>query len=590
MPKGGERLSIRETRVVAGLSVALVAFGAWRVTVGADFGDGTHVVALAMRMAQGDLPLADEMNLQALGSITAVPFTWVWLRIIGVEGIVLAARLWYVLVAVGCAALAYRALRTAARPLPSLTAVVFMLLPTPYNLLVTSYNTMPVLAMGVATCCAFAALRGDAARAGRWAAVSGAALAVAVLSHPTSVGAAVTLGVAALLLGGGSGPLRRGLLAGAAGVSIVALAVVLAAIGPDAVRRTLEYTLEYQAQRLSPGERLLGALSRYGETLVSWTYAPAAVLALVAALVPRPWRAAVGCAAVSAVVLGVFHTVLEAPMSTSPFGAISPAFGMLVIPVLLAPVLVWAVRDDDVDLAVLLSLTAPAALVGYAVMTMSSSASTRWGSAAASFLPLLGILAYAVADQVGERPRAPTAPLRPAAAAALVLILALVGTHTLRTFRDPIPFQLDDRIATGPQAGLLTQERFVTRDCLLEEVTAASLGPGDGVLFYGLPTGYAYSEAAMDTNILWLSAFGAANAATLEWIRDSGRAPEVVIVGQGTVDAAGGWDRLVAADPFVAMVDAGYGPPVPSGTGYFVLRRDGTRAILPATTCTPPVR
>ena len=295
-----------------------------------------------------------------------------------------------------------------------------------------------------------------------------------------------------------------------------------------------------------------------------------------------------GVAVIVAAALGVLSSVFGEPPPIPPFGSISPVFALLVIPLLLPAVVGWAASDRDRDLGIMLALTVPTAVIGFVVMTMATSASPHWGPSAASFLPLFGVLGYAITAQAG--PTGEPSAATPTAAVATVLILALIGTHTLRSFRDGSPFQLGDRIATGPQAGLQTNPGFVAGSCELEAVTGAAIGPGESVLFYGVPAGYAYSEAAMDTNILWLSSFGAANAATLQWIRANGRAPEVVIIGQGTVDSAGGWDRLVAEDPLIAMVDAGYGPAVRTDSGYIVIRRDGTRADLPATRCPSPVR
>ena len=93
-------------------TAVLWIFLLWRVRLGADVGDGTHVVALAMRMAQGDVVLRDEMNLQALGSLVAVPFVWVWLEVVGVGSIVLASRVFYLVLASMAGLVCYRARRT----------------------------------------------------------------------------------------------------------------------------------------------------------------------------------------------------------------------------------------------------------------------------------------------------------------------------------------------------------------------------------------------------------------------------------------------------------------------------------------------
>ncbi len=95
---------------------ALLAAGSWRASVGLDLGDGSHVVGLGMRLAQGDLPLADEMNLQALGSLPAVPFVWVWLQVVGNEGVILASRVSFAVVAALAGWVSWRALRPMVGP------------------------------------------------------------------------------------------------------------------------------------------------------------------------------------------------------------------------------------------------------------------------------------------------------------------------------------------------------------------------------------------------------------------------------------------------------------------------------------------
>ena len=56
-------------RVVVPVLMLLVAVTlAVRARFGLDLGDGTHAVELAMRLARGDLPFRDEMNLQVLGA------------------------------------------------------------------------------------------------------------------------------------------------------------------------------------------------------------------------------------------------------------------------------------------------------------------------------------------------------------------------------------------------------------------------------------------------------------------------------------------------------------------------------------------
>lgn len=556
------------TMVLAGLAV-------WRAGVGADLGDGTHVVALAMRMAQGDQVLTDEMNLQALGSLAAVPFAWVWLHLVGVEGIVLASRIFYLVLALAVGTVAYRALRTALPVVAAWPAVVLMLVPTPYNLLVTSYNTMPVLGFGLAVCAGFAAVRTGVRS---WAVCSGVALAVAVLSHPSSLPAAATLGLTLLLLGRRQGAVVRGLLGG--GLAAFALVVLVLSLGPGlaALQDTLSYTVEYQADRPSPGARWSRAFLRYLDGLLAWRHLPAillAVLALVPAL-PRRWRAACAVGVPVSLTAAAWAVVPATIINREPFGLLSGAFVLLLVSLLVLPVGLWAHRCDTPAVRLLLVCSIPVAVVGVTSFSLVSSAGVTWGVAAPPVQPLGGALTAALVLWVRDVGSRATAVL-----AAALVVGSLVVVHPLRTFQNPDPRQLAGRVASGPLAGLLTDEEYLTEDCRLRAVVHAWVGPDDGVFFYGRSGGYAYSEASMDTNIVWISDFGAANRWTVDWWEETGRWPQVAIIPTSAVRQAGGWDEMVAHDPLVAALDARYGDPVEQ-EGYVVLRADGAGPAAPA--------
>ena len=92
------------------LFTALV--GLWalaRVQLGFDYGDGPHAVGLAMRLADGDRPFVDEMNVQVMGSWPAVPFVWLWTHTVGTDGIILASRAYFVLLSLLVAHVSWRA-------------------------------------------------------------------------------------------------------------------------------------------------------------------------------------------------------------------------------------------------------------------------------------------------------------------------------------------------------------------------------------------------------------------------------------------------------------------------------------------------
>ncbi|HSP60242.1 MAG TPA: hypothetical protein VLO09_04210 [Ornithinimicrobium sp.] len=554
--------------VVVLATVGLLVLGLWRVRLGADLGDGTHVVALAVRMAQGDQVLTDEMNLQALGSLLAVPFTVAWLQLVGTEGIVLASRVFYLVLGLGVGVVAYRGLRTRFPVAAAFPAVVLMLVPTPYNLLVTSYNTVPVLSFGLATCAGLAAL---STRSARWGVVAGAALALAVLAHPASLPTAAVLGGALLVLGR-RGPAATGVLLGGGTLSALVLLVILLGPGLGALRDTVTWTAEYQASRPPPAVRLGTAAERYAEGLLSWRHVPALVLAAVATVPVLSWRSrAVAAAAVPvAVVAAAWWTALRGDLDREPVGLLSGAFVLLAVPLLLLPVVRWAAVTGDRDVRLLLVLTLPTAAVGVVSFSLVTSAAVTWGVGAPPAQPLLGALA---AGTVVWASRHGTPALGAGVAVALVLCLLVI--HPLRSFRDPPPWDLGGPVAAGPLAGLRTTEEHREADCQLRATVGAWAREGDGTFFYARPAGYLYGGAGMDTNLLWLSDFGAAGARTVQWWQEEDRWPDLAVVHLGTVRAAGGWEALAARDPVVAALDEEYGEPVEL-PGLLALRRDGT--------------
>ena len=123
--------TLREMRLVRWSAILLAIFACWRSTVGADLSDDAHNIALAWRMSLGDAHFVDEMNPQATGSLLAVPFTWLWTQLFGMTGLVLASRIFFVAVAFGVGFLAYRALRTALRPVTAAIAVAAPLMALP---------------------------------------------------------------------------------------------------------------------------------------------------------------------------------------------------------------------------------------------------------------------------------------------------------------------------------------------------------------------------------------------------------------------------------------------------------------------------
>ncbi|WP_122262855.1 hypothetical protein [Ornithinimicrobium cerasi] len=573
-----------QSRVVAVLTLALVALALWRVRQGVDLGDGAHVVAIAVRLAEGDVPLADELNLQSLGSLAAVPFTWVWLQLVGLEGVVLASRTFYLALALGAGALGYAALRTGFRPLPAFVAVVLACTPTPYNLLVTSYNTVPGLALGVATFTGYAAV---ARRSGRWAAVAGVALAVAVVSHPSALPGAAVLGLLLLVLLLRRGGPARGLLIGGGAASAVVVLAILLGPGLGALLTTVAYTTDYQSARPDPLVRLARTAEDFLQAMTSLPYLPVLALALIASTgrVPARGRAVAAVLVPVAAALPAVARV-EAPVQV---GGTSGSYAVMVALVLLVPVLLWAGRGGDRDLLLLLALAAPG-LVGLLVYASLTTAAARWGAVVPPVVPLLGVVGLGVVAMVADARGEPWTRGEPLArvpatversphgvgvatlVATALVTTSLLGTHALRSFRDPAPWIATLRVDEGPNAGLRTSPEMRYEECAWRLLFDAWVAPGEGLLAYGMPAAYLYTDGPTDSAIVWLGDFGAANQDVVDWLDRTGRWPDVVAV-QRPVGTE--WEEKSTTDPLLARLAAEYGPLTYTGQ-FYVLRRDGS--------------
>lgn len=539
-----------------------------------------------MRLASGDRPFLDEMNIQVLGSLAAVPFTWVWLQFFDVESIVLASRVFYLFLLFMTAIPCYRGLRTRLPRTAAFCGVSLMLIPAPYNLLVTSYNTMPILALSLATCAGFAALSGGSSR---WAATAGAALSVAVLSHPSALPAAAALGLTILVLGHTSRPVRGGLLLG--GVSSSLFVLLWLALGPGltSLLDTLTYTTDYQSTRPAPGMRLTRALGRYLEGLFSWRHLSAGLLALVALapVIPQRVRPILTAGIPVAIAIAAWLTVPPTPTTREPFGLTSGAFVLLVAPLLALPVAHWALKEHDTSttprsrrsggpstpkagLRLLLLLTLPLAVVGFVSFSMVSSAGVTWGVAAPAVQPLLGALGAGLVLWTRER-----SGIWMTAAVCGAVVTSLLAVHPLRTLTNPDPRNLIETITEGPMAGLRTDANGLRVDCELRSITRAWLQESDSIFFYGRAGGYVYETVPMATNILWLSDFGVASQETVDWWQSRDRWPDLIIVHLGPYENAAAWEDLAAENPVVESILVNY-PNRVRDYEYLVMRKDGT--------------
>jgi len=561
------------------LAVGL-ALGA-RARLGLDLGDGTHAVELALRLARDDLPFRDEMNLQVLGAWPAVPFVWVWSHLVGLDGIVLASRIYFVALSIGVAALTWWAVRGFTGRVVAGFAAVTAVVPTAYNLQLVGYNTTPALLYLVgASSAAGAIARGSLG----WAVLGGSAAALGAVSHPVTTPAA-----AAVLLVGlacARGRVRIGLVAGAAGAAAVVVGLAVAVWGIDHVRETLAFTSDYQGGGVDRLGRLRAWLAYLGGELAQPAVAFALVLAVVAAVaLARRSRFAAPLLLAAVVLTAVQGLTRDAVTATYSIGSwLSPVLALVLCLVLLPAAVVTALRLRGMPARLLVIGLAPA-LVGAPTVAAFTASSPRWGAVGACLAPavlavtacaLLGLVRLQSLDRHPDSPEPAPTPRRPFAAAMAgavgVLVLgSLVAAHTATSFRDAPLARLDVAAPTGAYAGLLTSQRRADEVASAQAALRTCARPGSSVLAIGYPAAYLLGDVHVASPVTWLGDFGPSTSHVVRWLDTRGVTPDCVVhpTRWWGPEPAGG----AAADPLRARVEAGYHP-VGSTSELVVLRRN----------------
>ncbi len=566
-PAGGapETATRREEHLVLGGAAALAIFACLWSTLGASLSDDAHNIALAWRLSLGDAPFADEMNTQALGSLLAVPFVWVWTHLFGMNGLVLASRLFFVAFAFSAGFVAYKALRTTLRPVTAAVAVAAPLMALPYHLGQISYNTVPIIGLVVGTAAGFAVV---VTQDRRWAFVCGAAIAVGVLSLPLIAPGGVILLIAVVVLSWRREVIAF-LMAGGLAVSIPFILWIVVGVGWPAVQDTLRFTLDYQELRLPVEERARRAVNAYTSYLGLARYWPMWAAVVVAAIptVGRSIRMAAAAAIPALAAAPSIYATLYGPSEVA-FGKLAGIYATALSLALFIPITVWVIQQQRRDLGVLLVLTVPVAIPQVPLIGSLTSSGVGWGVHVIGACSLLMALVAGWCEMIDEWvPR-----MQPVLVTSVVIV---IGTLlVLRPFKDPYPWELTTRIMSGPFAGIATTPG---RAALIEDTESAAerwVGPDEGVLFYGLAGDYLLTTGKPTTNIMWLANYGSANQSTLDYFAQSGRTPDVVFVSRGLVDAEGGYGVLARRDPLIAYIVANYHIVDPQASNTTVFRRN----------------
>lgn len=536
--------------IVAITTVALVVLAVVRATNGISFADDSHYAAITLRLAQGARPFADEMTMQSLGFVLAAPFTWLWNALFGTAGLVLALRLFYIALATACGAVAYRALRPSFGQIASFAAVAAPLLAIPYNIVGLSYNTGAALGFGLASALGLAALR-DRSRGAALAA--GVALALGAFSHPPLAIAAIVF-VATFMLLARDRALSLRLLVGCAIVTIPVAVWLLLAVGTDAIARSLEYSRAVWATQKSAGARIDRVLWKLHDSASQRLLLPMWLLGLIA-LVPRIPRWIRSAAAVllplAAAAPGLRYLALKRGY-TDWFGYTGAAVLTLATIAGLLAVIAFAHRAKHADLTRLLVLTAPASLVGYALVATSTTAAWVYAVPVIALAPLAAAVVAGLvllAEESG-------ATARYALVTGLVSVLLLTLFAT--SFKDDAPLALDTRVSSGAFAGIRTTSARAESIAVIEDIGKRYVTPSEtGVLVVANPAAYLLVGGRMQTNAVWL-AIGSSDSYTVEWFDAHGGDPDVVLLARSLIESKGGLASSAVDDPLLAYIAERY--------------------------------
>ena len=532
--RGPRRIDGRWLLVAA--AVVIVGVVAWRSSLGMSLSDDGYYAAATVRLAQGARLFVDEMYLQSLGFLAAIPFAKVWLWLFGTTGVVLALRLFYVALATVAATFVYRVLHRSFGRTASFAGAVAVFIAPAYNLLSISYDTMAALGMVLACVLCYAALR-DGKR--RYAAIAGAFAAFAAVSYPPFVLAALALLITLAVRGRGR-RLVGAMALGAAGVVAAFLVWLLATTSFTELRGAYDFITSIwrgSANEPAQGLRVLthwqdlvAALSMtYRHVPVVAWFAPAGAISLWATYsvrLPKHARTR-GIALALLPVALVIPAIVYWLTFRHPLTSLKTIGGNLLIElVLFAALPMYAslrgARTDARRDLVLISL--PAALVGFAVVLLWSSADIFWASGVVGLAPLVVAAvvwwAIEVRSALGSRVEAL------AVASLLFALLVLLFGYAFKTSS---PMHMPVPVASGPYAGMRIGEGRALQVAAIERISHEWIGPTTTVTSVGLPGAYLLTGGVPLTNVTWLDP-GSFDQSTVDYLDRAGRWPDVVVV------------------------------------------------------------
>lgn len=127
--------------IFAVMLIAGILFSIWKAQFGFGGNDESFYLTIPRRLLMGDGLFVDEWNLSQMSSILQLPFVWLFTTITGsTEGIIYAARIFYIFVHAGVCFAIYTRLRKYGYVAAVGTALFYIF--TPYNIMALSYDSM----------------------------------------------------------------------------------------------------------------------------------------------------------------------------------------------------------------------------------------------------------------------------------------------------------------------------------------------------------------------------------------------------------------------------------------------------------------
>ena len=549
MPPSSTPSRRAETIAVIVIAAVVAVLAAVRCSMGVSFFDDSHYVTVSLRLAQGARPFADEMSMQSLGFLPAAAFTWLWTHLFGLTGLVMAFRLFYVVLAGAVATLAYRQLARSFRPAVAALAVTVPLLCPPFNLLAPGYNLMTSLGLLAATALAHRALMERHVPA---AAGAGVALVFASIVYPPmAVVCAVFVIVFAVLAR--DRRLVITMLAAAVIAAFVFVSALFSVVSFADFGRALAYSSANVIRFASPLDKLGVTLNAAAITLdlpALWPLWACAVLASLPKL-PNKVRGVLLFALAPLADLRGFQAVHG---GARVFGITASAWLITFVLGAVVPVSIWAFSSGRRGVRALLTLAIPVSIAGFTTVAFATDAG--W----IRVVEIIGIVPLSVAVLVGWASALEELwddkLLALGALTALVIALGMLYATSIDDSRPRLMTAVMDH---GAYVGMrMSPDRY--RELVdMEAAGRRWVRPGDRVTFYGERQGYLLTGGQIYTNAVWLY-LSPSDRFALDYFQQHGGLPDVIFADEHGMRMRQQDDyRLTApSNPLVAVLLANY--------------------------------